>query len=289
MMNLIEIELGKHEFYGENEEKYLMDTSHSFWDVVGSSIGASPVGSAAYIIYYVAVSLAALIPYAINMKNYQKYKLKEDEEDQKAKVDDQDFGEETAIKPQDKGAPAQTNSTVPKAKRTIQNYVGVFTIFITMFQFVYLSLHRSIAIDSSSLLVSVISYVGLIIDSPIYYAILIIMAVVWVACLQYSIIVHPFLSRHHPFTAARLTSFHTFIALYLPNYVAIFYNPSVELFAKAFDCRLSHITNRFFNSFDPGHLHCFKGYHWAMVVLSFIYTTSFVFSVVRYSKILKAR
>ncbi|KAI9341226.1 hypothetical protein BDR26DRAFT_918549 [Obelidium mucronatum] len=289
MMELIRIELDKTLFYGSDKEKYALDSAYSFWDIADSSFAASAVGSAVYIFFYAIVLLSGLIPYGINMMTYQRSKMKEDEEDRKAKLESEELDiDETAVGNEAEKGGDHTQPPIHKVKHTNQNYLGVLTIFITMFQLVYLSIHRSIVIDTSSLIVTLISYFGLIIDSPKYYAILIAMAIVWVGCLQYSIIIHPFLAKNYPFKVAHLTTFHTFIATYLPNYVAIFYNPSVELFAKALDCRLSPTTNIYFSSFDPLHLTCFTGPHWIMVVLSCVYTPSFIFAVVRYSKILKS-
>ncbi|KAI9341130.1 hypothetical protein BDR26DRAFT_934144 [Obelidium mucronatum] len=257
MMELIENQLRKNEFYGENEEKYVLSISYTFWEIASSSFVASPVGSSIYVLFYSCIFFAGIIPFCNNMINYQISKKKEDEEDQNARL-------------------AKKWKARGWKNRKERKY-----------RLAFLSMHQSNVVDSSATVAAVISYCGLIIDSLLYYYVLMVMAVVWVGCLQYAVLVHPFLTKHHPFTAARLTPLHTFIAIYLPNYVAIFYNPSVELFAKALDCRLNPTTNLFMNSFDPLRLVCFKTNHWIMVVLSFVFTTSFVFSVVRYSKILK--
>ncbi|KAJ3025501.1 UNVERIFIED_CONTAM: Phosphate-binding protein PstS 1 [Siphonaria sp. JEL0065] len=290
MMGLIETELNKKAFYALDKTQYAIDTGFTFWDIFGDAFAASPVGSTIYVSYFVVIILAALIPYTVNMVDYQRSRQKEDEEDRRAKIEAQELElDETAIMVDEKDTKELFKPTPneTKAKRTNQNYLGVLSIFITMFQLVYLSLHRSIVIDTNSILVTLISYVGLIVDNTKYYAVLITMAIVWVGCLQYSIFIHPFLAKHFPFKVARLTTLHTFIAMYLPNYVAIFYNPSLELFAKALDCKLSRATNTYFNAFDPINLPCFVGVHWVMVAFSFVYTASFVFSVVRYSKSLR--
>ncbi|KAJ3294753.1 Phosphate-binding protein PstS 1 [Rhizoclosmatium sp. JEL0117] len=291
VMETIKQELSRHEFYGEHVKEYILDTGLFFWDIVSSSFAASPIGSSFYVIYFAAVLLAALIPFSINIMSYQYEKMKEDEEDEKERKENAlEAGEDEDTTKQNSETKVIDTGKEPihRAKRTSQNLMGVVTIFITTFQLVYLCLHRSVVIDPSSILMTIISFCGLIIDDSRYYAVLMIAAIIWVACLQYAVIVHPFMMKHHPFVVAKMTGFHSFLALYLPNYVAIFYNPSVELFAKAFDCKLSPTTNRYFNSYDPTSLTCFYQGHWVMVVLSLVYTTSFVFSVVRYSKILKS-
>ncbi|KAJ3138197.1 hypothetical protein HK100_012878 [Physocladia obscura] len=175
------------------------------------------------------------------------------------------------------------HSEVGKVKWTLQNWLGIVTQCCMCFQIVYLCLNRS-SVILDDVYVSVVSYLGLIFDWFWYYVIINILVFVWLACIYYTTFLYGFIEYYYPHRLNSLTKFHAFLSNFMPNFALIFYNPSVELLAKVFDCKLSTETYTYTNTYAQT---CWTRGHWVSTVLSITLGCAYTNSVVRYCKILK--
>ncbi|KAI9342640.1 hypothetical protein BDR26DRAFT_1006694 [Obelidium mucronatum] len=252
IMNQLEHDFQKNLFYTHVD--YEWETSVSFWANLGS-ISVTRLGTAAYLTFYSLLILSNAIPFAMNMRSL-------DSDDRKSHSD---------------------KNHLVKVKWTLQNWLGVVTQCFTCFQIVYLSLNRSNVIQEN-IYVEVVSYIGLIFDWFWYYIVVNVLVLVWIVCMYYTTFLYGFLEFYFPEKLNRLTKLHMFLADFMPNFALIFYNPSVELLAKVFDCRMSPHTFEYKNSYD---IKCWQGVHWIMIVFSISLSCAFTNCVVRYCKILK--
>ncbi|KAJ3392108.1 hypothetical protein HDU84_004817 [Entophlyctis sp. JEL0112] len=159
------------------------------------------------------------------------------------------------------------SKNVMQVKWTMQNFLGIVTQLI-----------------QQNTYVDIVSYIGLMFDWFWYCALIYILVCIWLACMYYTTFLYNFLETHYPQNLQHMTKFHAFLSDFMPNFALIFFNPSVELFAKVFDCRLSQQTLIYTNVYGQT---CWQTSHWITTTISLVLACAFTNNVVRYCKILK--
>ncbi|KAJ3204021.1 hypothetical protein HDU82_006138, partial [Entophlyctis luteolus] len=160
------------------------------------------------------------------------------------------------------------SKNVMQVKWTMQNFLGIVTQCLIQ----------------QNTYVDIVSYIGLMFDWFWYCALIYILVCIWLACMYYTTFLYNFLETHYPQNLQHMTKFHAFLSDFMPNFALIFFNPSVELFAKVFDCRLSQQTLIYTNVYGQT---CWQTSHWITTTISLVLACAFTNNVVRYCKILK--
>lgn len=67
------------------------------------------------------------------------------------------------------------------------------------------------------------------------------------------------------------------------NLATIFFCPTIFVLSNVFDCRYNPINGNYLNQFDPVNIICWTRNHWIMVTLSYLFVSSFIFTVIYYA------
>ncbi|KAJ3079751.1 Phosphate-binding protein PstS 1 [Rhizoclosmatium hyalinum] len=283
-------DLEKVAFYTNRTSEYEWETSVTFWNN-HDKFAASPISSFLYILFYASLILCNAIPFASNMKRYLSEHSSSHSDDgevqtgeniKRSSVPHEELDEDELedLKEQEELQAARKAGKIPF---TLQNVLGIVTQFFTCFQVLYLCLTRSTVIQKNIYL-DIISYIGLIFDWFPYYLLLNFSVLIWIVCMFYTIYGHGIMETYYPQKLMSLTKFHAFLAEFLPNFAVIFYNPSVEMLSKVFDCRLSTHHGEYHSELVGT---CWEGAHWSMAIVAIVLVCTFTNFVVKFSKILK--
>ncbi|KAJ3075532.1 hypothetical protein HDU98_007778 [Podochytrium sp. JEL0797] len=251
----IDSDAEKNAFY--ETANYEWDSAIPFWSNL-NSFPYTTIGMASYLAFYILLIASTAIPFVLNM----------------CRIDP-----ENDIRHQRKSALLSKE----KIKWTLQNWLGIVTQCFTCFQIVYLCMNRSSVIQHN-IYVDVVSYIGLIFDWFWYYVLVSVLVFLWLVGMFHTTYLYGMIEFYYPDVLPSLMKFHALLADFMPNFALIAFNPSVELLARVFDCRLSPQTFVYQNSYQ---VVCWQGGHWVMVVLSIGLGCAFTNCVVRYCKILK--
>ncbi|KAJ3223453.1 hypothetical protein HK099_001098 [Clydaea vesicula] len=224
-------------------------------------------------------------------KNFAQRLQKEQKEKSEDITEEEKFEEILAKKgPKSLKLLGTSDQKTKQARLSTQNLFAVISSLLTCLQLMHLSLSGSQLDLEYYPVYQFVSYGSLLFDKNIvYFWALTIGVFTWLFGMIFIISVRPYLQEFYPILMEKYEFLNKWLALFLPNYAAIFFTPTIEVLAKAFECRYTP-NHVFISSFDPRavDITCYSGVHWVMIIASLLFMNCFTIAVIRFSTILKA-
>ncbi|KAJ3097895.1 Phosphate-binding protein PstS 1 [Phlyctochytrium planicorne] len=264
----------KDQFFGEHLRWY---TSVSFWDRVKDGFKMSKYSSSIYVTYFFLVLIITAILFYLRFTNLN---TKEERSE-----DDEDGDDLNKEKLKEDAGPGEDPNATKKIRLNLDNLLTLLGVAIGFQQYLSQMILKSKVTSGEPFIFAVIEYTGLLFFSSLGYLIALnVFALLFNIGMIYILFVFPYLLEHYPLKVARLSSLHSILQIFLPNFAIIFYTPAVEMLSSTLVCKYDPAAGNFYSTLGYS---CWNGYHWILVGFSIILSACFVCLVIFYSHVFK--